>query len=126
MRSQYERGDEGKRAILEVTSPIPLDNFSRVELDFIARAALDMQDPQKLEAVLDVSGNNKDGNLIRLSLVCGLLQLKGNWKEARAIPHPWLRACSLTGTLSSILPSTRGCCSSRTSSKVSSRMVTCR
>lgn len=83
MRSQYERGDEGKRAILEVTSPIPLDNFSRVELDFIARAALDMQDPQKLEAVLDVSGNNKDGNLIRLSLVCGLLQLKGNWKEAR-------------------------------------------
>ena len=83
MRSQYERGDEGKRAILEVTSPIPLDNFSRVELDFIARAALDMRDPQKLEAVLDVSGNNKDGNLIRLSLVCGLLQLKGNWKEAR-------------------------------------------
>lgn len=83
MRSQYERGDEGKRAILEVTSPIPLDNFGRVELDFIARAALDMQDPQKLEAVLDVSGNNKDGNLIRLSLVCGLLQLKGNWKEAR-------------------------------------------
>ena len=83
MRSQYERGVEGKRAILEVTSPIPLDNFSRVELDFIARAALDMQDPQKLEAVLDVSGNNKDGNLIRLSLVCGLLQLKGNWKEAR-------------------------------------------
>ncbi|MFR6358756.1 MAG: hypothetical protein ACLUNV_03580 [Sutterella wadsworthensis] len=44
---------------------------------------LTCRDPQKLEAVLDVSGNNKDGNLIRLSLVCGLLQLKGDWKEAR-------------------------------------------
>ena len=85
MRSQYERGDEGKRAILEVTSPIPLDNFGRVELDFIARAALDMQDSHRLESVLDASGDNSDGNPIRLSLVCGLFKLKGDWKEARQI-----------------------------------------
>lgn len=83
MRSQYERGDEGKRAILEVTSAIPLDNFGRVELDFIARAALDMQDSHRLESVLNASGDDSDGNPIRLSLVCGLFKLKGDWKEAR-------------------------------------------
>lgn len=85
MRTQYERGDEGKRVILEVTSPLPLNSFGHIELDFIARAALDMHDMSRLASVLDVSGTENDGNVVRTSLVCALLSQTGDWKEARDI-----------------------------------------